>query len=64
MTIHRYRVFKPWGANPIGSAMRHGDASDIARERAKVITGTDTNEGGDEWRTLLIKKAQGEKDDE
>ena len=64
MTIHHIHVFKPWGANHLGSAMRHGDHSDVARERAKVITGVDTNEGGDKWRALLIKKAQGEENDE
>ena len=64
VTIHRYTPFKPYSVNHVGDAMRHGDPGDLARERVKVITGVDTNEGGDKWRSMLIKQAQGETDDE
>ena len=61
VTIHRYTPFRPHSVNPIGDAMRHGDASDVARERAKTYTETDT--GGDKWREMLLAQSQQENDE-
>ena len=62
MTFHRITPFKPYSRNPIGDAMRHGDASDVARERAKTYTETDTG-GGDKWRVMLLAQSQQENDE-
>ena len=64
VTIHRYTPFRPYSCNPVGDAMRHGDHADVARERAKVITGVDTNEGGDKWREMLLRMSGGNNDNE
>ena len=63
MTFHRITPFKPYSRNPIGDAMRHGDASDVARERAKTYTETDTGGGGDKWREMLLAQSQQENDE-
>ena len=63
VTIHHYVPFKPHSVNHVGDAMRHGDPGDLARERAKVITGVDTNEGGDKWREMLLAQSQQENDE-
>ena len=64
MTIRRYTLFKPYSCNPVGDAMRHGDHADVARERVKIITGVDTNEGADEWRTMLLAQSQPQEESE
>ena len=38
MTIHYIHVFEPTRGHELGSAMRHGDHSDVARERVKTYT--------------------------
>ena len=64
VTIHHYATFRPYSVNPVGDAMRHGDHADVARERAKVITGVDTNEGGDKWREMLLTQSQPQEESE
>ena len=56
MTIHYIHVFEPTRGHELGSAMRHGDHSDVARERAKTYTETDPG-GGDHWRSMLLAQA-------
>jgi hypothetical protein len=63
VTIHRYIPFKPHSVNPVGDAMRHGDPGDLARERVKTYTETDSG-GGDEWRSLLLRKSQDDEENE
>ncbi len=66
MKIHRYTLFRPHSVNPIGDAMRYaqrtGDRSNVARERAKTYTETDTG-GGDKWREMLLAQSQQENDE-
>ena len=66
MKIHRYTLFRPHSVNPIGDAMRYaqrtGDRSNVARERAKTYTETDS-EGGDKWREMLLAQSQQENDE-
>ena len=61
VTIHHYAPFKPHSVNHVGDAMRHGDHADVARERAKTYTETDT--GGDKWREMLLAQSQQENDE-
>ena len=67
MKIHRYTLFRPHSVNPIGDAMRYaqrtGDRSNVARERAKTYTETDTGGGGDKWREMLLAQSQQENDE-
>ncbi len=66
MKIHRYTLFRPHSCNPVGDAMRYaqrtGDRSNVARERAKTYTETDTG-GGEKWREMLLAQSQQENDE-